>query len=84
MAPVGTTASPVARPGRKQACRPAMTDLATALALVLVVEGVLWALFPDGMKQAAAKAALLDSGPLRMGGLAFAVLGVALVWAIRG
>jgi uncharacterized protein YjeT (DUF2065 family) len=80
----GRQASPVARPGRKQACRPAMTDLATALALVLVVEGVLWALVPDGMKQAAAKAALLDSGPLRMGGLAFAVLGVALVWAIRG
>jgi uncharacterized protein len=61
-----------------------MTDLATALALVLVVEGVLWALFPDGMKQAAARAALLGSGPLRAGGLAFAGLGVLLVWMIRG
>jgi uncharacterized protein YjeT (DUF2065 family) len=61
-----------------------MTDLATALALVLVVEGVLWALFPDGMKHAAARAALLDSGPLRAGGLAFAGLGVLLVWMIRG
>jgi uncharacterized protein len=61
-----------------------MTDLATALALVLVLEGVLWALFPDGMKQAAARAALLESGPLRAGGLAFAGLGVLLVWLIRG
>jgi uncharacterized protein YjeT (DUF2065 family) len=61
-----------------------MTDLATALALVLVVEGTLWALFPNGMKQAAARAALLDSGPLRAGGLAFVVLGVLLVWLIRG
>ena len=61
-----------------------MTDLATALALVLVVEGMLWALFPDSMKQAAARAALLDSGPLRLGGLAFAGAGVLIVWLIRG
>lgn len=60
-----------------------MTDLWTALALVLVVEGTLWALFSDQMKQAAARAALLESGPLRMGGLAFVILGVGLVWLIR-
>lgn len=60
-----------------------MTDLATGLALVLVIEGTLWALFPDRMKQAAARAALLDSGPLRFGGLAFVVLGVGLVWLLR-
>ncbi len=60
-----------------------MRDLGTALALVLVVEGVLWTLFPDAMKQAAARAAILDSGPLRMGGLVFAVVGVTLVWLIR-
>lgn len=60
-----------------------MTDLATALALVLVVEGTVWALFPDAMKQAAARAALLESGPLRLGGLAFVGVGVFLVWLIR-
>jgi len=60
-----------------------MTDLTTALALVLVVEGTLWALFPEQMKQAAARAALLDSGPLRMGGLASVLLGVGLVWLLR-
>jgi uncharacterized protein len=61
-----------------------MADLGTALAFVLVVEGVVWALFPERMKQAAARAIMLEVGPLRMGGLAFAGLGVLLVWLIRG
>jgi uncharacterized protein len=60
-----------------------MIDLGTGLALVLVVEGVLWALFPETMKQAAARAIMLEAGRLRWGGLAFAVVGVLLVWAIR-
>lgn len=60
-----------------------MSDLWTALALVLVIEGTLWALFPERMKQAAARAALMESGVLRVGGLACVVLGVGLVWLIR-
>jgi uncharacterized protein YjeT (DUF2065 family) len=61
-----------------------MQDLLTAAALVLVLEGVLWALFPNGMKQAAARAIVLESGVLRTGGLIFAGLGVFIVWLIRG
>ncbi len=61
-----------------------MQDLLTAAALVLVLEGVLWALFPNGMKQAAARAIVLDSGVLRTGGLIFAGIGVFVVWLIRG
>jgi uncharacterized protein YjeT (DUF2065 family) len=61
-----------------------MQDLFTALALVLVVEGVLWALFPERMRDAAAKAAGIDPARLRSGGLAFAALGVLCVWLIRG
>ncbi|MFO1072568.1 MAG: DUF2065 domain-containing protein [Geminicoccaceae bacterium] len=60
-----------------------MMDLATGLALVLVIEGTLWALFPDRMKQAAARAATFDSNPLRLGGVAFVALGVGLVWLLR-
>ena len=60
-----------------------MGDLGTGLALVFVVEGVLWALFPESMKQAAARAVMLDAGRLRLGGLAFAIVGVLLVWLIR-
>lgn len=61
-----------------------MQDLLTAAALVLVLEGALWALFPNGMKQAAARAIVLDSGVLRTGGLIFAGVGVFVVWLIRG
>ncbi len=61
-----------------------MQDLLTAAALVLVLEGVLWALFPNGMKQAAARALVLDSSVLRTGGLIFAGIGVFVVWLIRG
>jgi len=61
-----------------------MQDLFTAAALVLVLEGVLWALFPNGMKQAAARAIVLDAAVLRVGGLLFAALGVLAVWLIRG
>ncbi|HET6469616.1 MAG TPA: DUF2065 domain-containing protein [Geminicoccaceae bacterium] len=61
-----------------------MTDLFTALALVFVIEGCLWALFPDGMKRAAAQAMALPTGSLRLGGLVFAGVGVFLVWLMRG
>ena len=60
-----------------------MLDLGTGLALVLVVEGVLWSLFPEAMKQAAARAVTMESGALRLGGLVFACFGVLLVWLLR-
>ncbi|MEZ5824870.1 MAG: DUF2065 domain-containing protein [Geminicoccaceae bacterium] len=61
-----------------------MQDLSTALALVLVIEGLLWALFPDGMKRALAAAMVTDTQVLRWGGLFFVALGVVSVWFIRG
>ncbi|MDX1540052.1 MAG: DUF2065 domain-containing protein [Geminicoccaceae bacterium] len=61
-----------------------MSDLATALALVLVLEGVLWALAPDGMKRAAARVSDVPSAQLRTIGLAAAGCGVLLVWILRG
>jgi uncharacterized protein len=60
-----------------------MHDLWTAFALVLVIEGCLYALFPDGMKRAAVRAMALPRRVLRMVGLAAACLGVALVWLVR-
>jgi len=60
-----------------------MTDLWTALALVLVIEGALYALFPDGMRRAAARALLVPPQALRLAGLTAACVGVALVWLIR-
>lgn len=61
-----------------------MRELLTALALVLVVEGCCWALFPDAMRRAAARAMAMPTQTLRTGGVAFAVAGVFAVWLIRG
>ena len=60
-----------------------MRDLWTGLALVLVVEGVLYALFPQGMKRAAARMILVSPQTLRGVGLLVAVIGVAIVWMLR-
>ena len=59
-------------------------DFLAALGLVLVIEGVLYALAPDAMRRMAARAALVPSESLRTGGLLAAVAGVALVWFVRG
>ena len=59
------------------------TALGTALGLVLVIEGVLYALFPEVMKRAAARALLVPPQALRLAGLTAACVGVALVWLIR-
>jgi len=59
------------------------TALGTALGLVLVIEGVLYALFPEGMKRAAARALLVPPQRLRLAGLAAACAGVVLVWVVR-
>jgi uncharacterized protein len=61
-----------------------MSDLATALALVLVLEGLFWALSPTAMKRAAALAQGLANEQLRIGGLIAVALGVVLVWLVRG
>ena len=60
-----------------------MRDLWTALALVLVIEGALYALFPEGMKRVATRALLVPPQALRLAGLAAACIGVILVWALR-
>lgn len=60
-----------------------MTDLLTGLALVLVVEGILYALFPVVMRRAVAQALTLPEGQLRAAGLVAAVVGVGLVWLVR-
>lgn len=60
-----------------------MSDLATALALVLVLEGVLWAISPQGMKRAAILALGLEDSQLRNGGLIVAAVGVLIIWLLR-
>jgi uncharacterized protein YjeT (DUF2065 family) len=60
-----------------------MRDLWTGLALVLVVEGVLYALFPEGMKRVAARTIAVPPQMLRGAGLMVAAVGVVIVWLLR-
>ena len=61
-----------------------MSDLLTALALAVALEGIIYALFPEGMKRVMAMAIEQPSSSLRLAGLAAAGLGVGAVWLIRG
>jgi uncharacterized protein len=48
-----------------------------------VIEGVLYSLFPEGMKRMVVQVLALPPAALRFTGLVAAVLGVAGVWLIR-
>lgn len=60
-----------------------MSELVTALGLVLVIEGVLYAAMPGGMKQMMRAAEELPDQNLRTGGLVALVIGVVIVWLSR-
>ncbi|MEM9632954.1 MAG: DUF2065 domain-containing protein [Pseudomonadota bacterium] len=61
-----------------------MNDLVTAFGLVLVLEGVLYALVPGGMKSIMRSALETPDKTLRTTGLVVAAIGLFLVWIIRG
>lgn len=61
-----------------------MKDFATAIGLVLVIEGVIYALLPGTMRRFNAQVALMPAATLRYAGLAAACLGVGAIWLIRG
>ena len=61
-----------------------MTDFFAALGLAIAIEGVLYALFPDGMKRMISLVLTQPSGQMRAAGLAAALIGVSIVWLVRG
>lgn len=61
-----------------------MTDLVTAIGLVLVIEGILYGGFPGFARRMAAQAALMPDELLRVVGLVAAGAGVLVVWLVRG
>jgi uncharacterized protein len=61
-----------------------MSDLAVAFGLVLVIEGMLWALVPGlGRRLLEATAGAPESSMRAAGALAVAA-GVLIVWLVRG
>jgi uncharacterized protein YjeT (DUF2065 family) len=60
-----------------------MVDLVAAIGLALVIEGILCAGFPDGVRRAMYEAAHTPSDRMRVVGIISAVLGVLVVWGAR-
>lgn len=54
----------------------------TAFALVFVIEGLLYALFPDAIKKLMAMAITMPVSQLRMTGVVMAATGFGFVWLI--
>ncbi len=61
-----------------------MADLVVGIGLVLVIEGLLWALVPNFAGRLLEAAASVPPATLRAAGWACVALGVILVWMIRG
>jgi uncharacterized protein YjeT (DUF2065 family) len=61
-----------------------MSDLVVGLGLVLVIEGLLWALVPNLAARLLEAAASVPQNALRIAGWSSVVAGLALVWIIRG
>lgn len=52
------------------------------IAVVLAVEGLLYALAPGAMRRAVAALAEMPEARLRIGGLATAAIGIAIAWVL--
>jgi uncharacterized protein YjeT (DUF2065 family) len=61
-----------------------MSDLVVAIGLVLVIEGLLWSLFPGLGRKLLEAAAGTPESSLRMAGAVAVAVGVAVVWLVRG
>ncbi|MEW5964970.1 MAG: DUF2065 domain-containing protein [Pseudomonadota bacterium] len=61
-----------------------MNDLLVALGLVLVIEGLLWALVPQIAVRMLEIAAGTPERQLRVGGWLAVLAGLVVVWLVRG
>jgi uncharacterized protein YjeT (DUF2065 family) len=60
-----------------------MTDFAVGLGLLLAIDGIAYALFPDLMRRMVARVLAEPTERVRRFGLISAVVGVAIVWLVR-
>jgi uncharacterized protein YjeT (DUF2065 family) len=61
-----------------------MSDFLAALGLVFVIEGLVFAAFPAQAKRAMASVLDSQDTALRMIGIGSAIIGVIVVWLVRG
>jgi uncharacterized protein YjeT (DUF2065 family) len=61
-----------------------MSEFVVAIGLVLAIEGLVFAAFPQAAKRLAASALETPENSLRIAGVVSAVVGVVLIWLVRG
>jgi uncharacterized protein YjeT (DUF2065 family) len=61
-----------------------MSEFIVAIGLVLALEGLIFAAFPRTAKRLAANAVETPEGSLRIAGVVSALIGVVLIWLVRG
>lgn len=61
-----------------------LVAMITAFGLVLVIEGLIYSLFPDGMKRMMVQMSYVPADLLRRGGLVAIFVGTFIVWLVRG
>ena len=74
-------------PARKEIIhpsRPSMTDFLAALGLVFIIEGLVFAAFPQAARRAVMAMTQTPDEALRLVGLLSAVLGLTVLWLVRG
>ena len=61
-----------------------MHDMLVALGLVLVIEGLIWAVAPDTGRRLLEIASQMPNRSLQIAGWSAVALGMAIVWLLRG
>ena len=61
-----------------------MSDFLAALGLVFVIEGLIFAAFPDAAKRAMTSVLETPDISLRLIGIGSALVGLMVVWLVRG
>ena len=60
-----------------------LTAILTAIGLIFVIEGGLYALFPKAMRRSIKRVLALPAGRLRSIGMGAALVGLLLVWLVN-
>ncbi len=61
-----------------------MVDFITALFLAVAIEGMAYALFPEAMKKMMLRVLAMPLSNMRAAGVAAALVGVGVIWFVRG